>query len=201
LMILSNSHVLALSGKATRGDAILYPGKHDGGKKPVDLVARLVDFIQFQTGGDFVNKVDCAIAEPLEDRLRDIKKEIKGLGLPKGIIRPKRGMQITKVGRTTGKTTGRVLDVNFRTTINYQGVGLVGFIDQVLCTRYTEGGDSGALVIDKKSGKAVGLHFSGSQAEGECSGSSIFNPIGDVLKALDVKLVTKPKGKAVRYGK
>jgi hypothetical protein len=180
-----------MSGRAKQGDAILYPGKHDGGKKPVDLVARLVDFVQFQTGGDFVNKVDCAIAEPLENRLAEIKEGIKGIGLPKGTIQPKRGMQITKVGRTTGKTTGRVLDVNFRTTINYQGVGPVGFTDQALCTRYTEGGDSGALVIDKKSGKAVGLHFSGSQADGECRGSSIFNPITEVLKALDVTLVTK----------
>ncbi|HEX8921136.1 MAG TPA: hypothetical protein VF766_06640, partial [Pyrinomonadaceae bacterium] len=167
LMILSNSHVLALSGQAKKGDDILYPGKHDGGKKPKDLVARLADFIQFQAGGDFVNHVDCALAEPLESRLADIKQEIKGLGLPKGIIKAKRGMKVTKVGRTTGKTTGRVVDVNFRTTIKYAGVGLVGFLDQVLCTRYTEGGDSGSLVIDKESGKAVGLHFSGSAPAGE----------------------------------
>jgi hypothetical protein len=191
LLILSNSHVLANSGKAKIGDAIIYPGKHDGGTKAKDAVAKLVEFVQFQTGGDFVNKVDCALAEPLESRLEDIKKGIKGLGLPKGIIKPKRGMKVTKVGRTTGRTTGEVLDVNFRTTINYPGVGFVGFIDQVLCTRYTDGGDSGSLVIDKESGKAVGLHFSGSPPEGESVGSSIFNPIQDVLKALGVKLVTR----------
>ncbi|MDT4897204.1 MAG: hypothetical protein QOH25_2281 [Acidobacteriota bacterium] len=191
LLILSNSHVLANCGKGKVGDVILYPGKHDGGKKPKDSVAKLVDFVEFQVGGDFVNKVDCALAEPLERRMADIKKGIKGLGLPKGIIKPKRGMKITKVGRTTGKTTGRVLDINFRTTINYPGVGFVGFIDQVLCTRYTDGGDSGSLVIDKESGKAVGLHFSGSAPAGESRGSSIFNPIHDVLEALGVKLVTK----------
>lgn len=191
LMILSNSHVLANSGKAKKGDDIIYPGKHDGGKKPKDLVAKLADFIEFKPGGDFINHVDCAIAEPLESRLEDIKKEIKGLGLPKGTIKPKRGMKVTKVGRTTGKTTGRVLDVNFRTTINYAGIGDVGFIDQVLCTRYTEGGDSGSLVIDMESGKAVGLHFSGSAPEGENRGSSVFNPIQAVLEALGVKLVTR----------
>lgn len=193
LLILSNSHVLANSGKAKKGDDIVYPGKRDGGQKPKDLVARLADFVQFQTGGDFVNHVDCAIAEPLESRLADIKQEIKGLGLPKGKIKPKRGMKITKVGRTSGKTSGRILDVNFRTTVSYPGVGLVGFVDQVLCTRYTEPGDSGALVIDKKSGKAVGLHFSGSEPEGEGRGSSIFNPIDEVLKALNVTLVVKRK--------
>lgn len=191
LLILSNSHVLANCGKAKKGDEIIYPGKHDGGKKPKDLVARLADFVQFETGGEFVNHVDCALAEPLESRLEEIKKEIKGLGLPKGTIKARRGMKITKVGRTTGKTSGRVLDVNFRTVINYTGIGDVGFIDQVLCTRYTEGGDSGSLVIDIESGKAVGLHFSGSAPEGENRGSSIFNPIQAVLDALGVKLVTK----------
>lgn len=191
LMILSNSHVLANSGKGKKGDDILYPGKADGGKKPKDLVAKLTDFVQFTTGGGFVNRVDCAVATPLENRVADIKEKIKGLYLPKGTIKAKRGMEITKVGRTTGKTSGRVLDVNFRTTVNYPGVGHVGFIDQVLCTRYTQGGDSGSLVIDKKSRKAVGLHFSGSPPEGGGRGSSIFNPIGEVLEALGVKLVTK----------
>jgi hypothetical protein len=191
LMMLSNSHVLANSGKAKKGDDIIYPGKPDGGKKPADLVGKLADFVQFELGGEFVNRVDCAIAAPLESRLADIKTAIKVLGLPKGVIKPKRGMRITKFGRTSGRTTGQVLDVNFRTAITYQGVGVVGFIDQVLCTRYTEPGDSGSLVIDKASGRAVGLHFSGSAAEGESRGSSIFNPIGEVLSALNVRLVTR----------
>ncbi len=191
LMMLSNSHVLANSGKAKKGDDIIYPGKYDGGKKPADLVGKLADFIQFKLGGEFVNRVDCAIAAPLESRMGDIKTAIKVLGLPKGVIKAKRGMKITKFGRTSGRTSGEVLDVNFRTTLTYQGVGVVGFIDQVLCTRYTEPGDSGSLVIDKASGRAVGLHFSGSAAVGESSGSSIFNPIGAVLSALGVKLVTR----------
>lgn len=191
LMMLSNSHVLAASGLAARGDAILYPGRHDGGAEPNDLVARLADFVKFETGGDFVNRVDCAIAEPVEGRLAQIREEIKWLGLPAGRIKPQRGMNVTKVGRTTGRTSGRVLDVNFRTVVFYPGVGEIGFIDQVLCTRYTQSGDSGALVMDKETGKAVGLHFSGSEPEGEVSGSSIFNPIGEVLKALGVSLVVR----------
>jgi hypothetical protein len=191
LMMLSNSHVLANSGKAKKGDDIIYPGKYDGGKKPADLVGKLVDFIQFELGGDFVNHVDCAIASLLDSRLEDVKTAIKFLGLPKGVIKARRGMKITKFGRTSGRTSGEVLDVNFRTTITYPGIGVAGFIDQVLCTRYTEPGDSGSLVIDRASGRAVGLHFSGSAASGENRGSSIFNPIGEVLRALNVKLVTR----------
>src|SRR6478672_1194541 len=64
LHILSNSHVLAVSGTAKKGDNIVYPGVADGGAMPADLVAQLVDFKKFVTGGDFVNRVDCAIAKP-----------------------------------------------------------------------------------------------------------------------------------------
>ncbi|MBI4279115.1 MAG: hypothetical protein HY660_11730, partial [Armatimonadetes bacterium] len=86
---------------------------------------------------------------------------------------------------------GKVRDVNFRFVLDYgKGVGQVGFKDQVLCTRYTKPGDSGSLVLDKKTMRAVGLHFAGA------SGGSVFNPINQVLKAMGVKLVTKAGKKA-----
>lgn len=187
--ILSNSHVLALSGKGKKGDAILYPGEADGGAMPDNLVAKLSGFKKFVPGTAYVNRVDCAIAKPTPARLADLVSEIKGLGFPKGTIKPVRGMKIVKVGRTTGKTAGEVRDVHFRFTLDYEGdVGEVGFIDQVLCSRYTNDGDSGSLVIDKATGRAVGLHFAGA------NGGSVFSPIDDVLKALGVKLVTKSIG-------
>ncbi|MCM3872921.1 MAG: S1 family peptidase [Pyrinomonadaceae bacterium] len=192
--ILSNSHVLALSGSAKKGDAIIYPGDVDGGTIGNNVVAKLSGFKKFVLSTDYVNRVDCAIAKPTADRLADLVSEIKGLSFPKGTTKPVRGMKVVKVGRTTGKTTGEVRDVHFRFTLDYEGeIGEVGFLDQVLCTRYTDDGDSGALVIDKATGRAVGLHFAGA------NGGSVFNPIDDVLKALGVKLVTKsmktPKGK------
>lgn len=186
--LLSNSHVLALSGTAKKGDSIIYPGDADGGKLPDDLVAKLADFEKFVTGGAFVNRVDCAIAKPTAARLADVVSEIKGVGVPRGKIKPVRGMKVVKVGRTTGKTTGEVRDVHFRFALDYDEVGEVGFIDQVLCTRYTKPGDSGSLVVDQATGKAVGLHFAGA------NGGSVFNRIDDVLKALGVTLVTKPIG-------
>jgi hypothetical protein len=189
VMLLSNSHVLANSGKGQKGDKILYPGKADQGSLPDDLVGELADFVKFKTGGDFVNMVDCAIAIPIPERLDELVAEIKGLGIPKGVIKPERGMKVTKVGRTTGKSTSTIKDVNFRMTLNYPGVGEVGFLDQVFCTRYTNGGDSGSVVIEKASGKAVGLHFAGYPDENGVKGS-VFNPISAVLDALNVKLVT-----------
>jgi hypothetical protein len=190
LHILSNSHVLAQSGIAKIGDSIIYPGDADGGALPDDLVAKLSGFKKFVTGGDFVNHVDCAIAKPTAARLPDVVSEIKGLGIPKRTIKPKRGMKVVKVGRTSGKTVGEIRDVHFRFVLDYDEVGAVGFIDQVLCTRYTQPGDSGSLVLDQATGRAVGLHFAGAR------GGSVFNPIDDVLTELGVKLVTKPLGKS-----
>ncbi len=43
--ILSNNHVLANSNQAGRGDMILQPGPHDGGKGPDDQIAKLDDFV------------------------------------------------------------------------------------------------------------------------------------------------------------
>lgn len=182
LCALSNSHVLANSGRGAKGDTIIYPGAVDGGVPSADKVGTLADFVKFASGAGFDNRVDCAIAELNAAALAKLDKTIRELGIkPSGMVKPKRDMEVEKVGRTSGHTTGRIVDINFRTRLNYGvGVGLVGFLDQVLCTRYTDPGDSGALVLQKGTNKAVGLHFAGS------SGGSVFNPIADVLASLGV---------------
>jgi hypothetical protein len=189
-LILSNSHVLARSGLGKKGDKLLYPGGADDGKAPSDIAAKLFDFVKFKVGNDYLNHVDCAVALPLDDRLGDLTSEIKGLFIPKGTTKAVRDMEVVKVGRTTGLTKSTVVDVNFRLILNYPGVGLVGFLDQVFCRRYTNNGDSGSLVLDTKTGKAVGLHFAGFPDKHGVKGS-VFNPIDEVLKALEVKLLTK----------
>jgi hypothetical protein len=186
--ILSNSHVLANCGSAKKGDDILYPGKFDKGKLPADVRAKLHKHIPLRKGKK-ENEVDCAIAIPLVPHFADLLAEIKGWGLPKGVIKPKRGMKVMKVGRTSGKTSSEITDVHFRGTFDYSehGLGDLKFREQILCRKkYTKGGDSGSLVIDKATGKAVGLHFAGGPF-----GGSAHNPIDKVLKALGVTLVTK----------
>ena len=49
--ILSNSHVLAMSGDAERGDAIIQPGAHDKGVFPDDHIAELFDFVPINFTG------------------------------------------------------------------------------------------------------------------------------------------------------
>lgn len=194
LYILSNCHVLAKSGTAKIGDKIVYPGVFDSGKSPADVKAILHKFIALQKGAGYPNVTDCAIAAPLDDQLLNMLSEIKGVGVPKGVIKAKRGMKVVKVGRTSGKTKSEITDVNFRGRFNYKGkLGKIGFRDQVWCSKkYTEPGDSGSLVLDQATGKAVALHFAGAQ-----QGGSVHNPIQEVLKALGVKLITKklPKKK------
>lgn len=182
--ILSNSHVLADSGRGKKGDAILYPGKADGGVKGKDTVGKLARFRKFKKTGE---TVDCATAAVDKKRLAILRSDIKNLGVPKGTRAAKVGMNVTKTGRTTATTTGKVIATDATIKLNYgAGVGDVSFVKQVVCTRYSQPGDSGSLVLDKKTKKAVGLHFAGGPS------GSFFNPISLVLKSLGVKLVTKP---------
>jgi hypothetical protein len=185
LHVLSNSHVLARAGKAKIGDAIVYPGKLDGGKTSKNTVAHLSEFVPFVTGEVFKNRVDAALAEVAAERIGDVDFTIHGVKKPLRTIKPKRGMVITKRGRTTGFTEGEIEDVNFRVVIDYGGVGKVAFLDQVLCRRYSQGGDSGSIIVDKKSGKIVGLHFAGSPQ------GSVFTPIGTVIDAMKFKFTSK----------
>ena len=184
LYLLSNSHVLALSGKGKKGDNVIYPGPADADSGDKQIVATLADVAKFERTEDLVNHVDAALARIDKEWEKKINLSIFRAKAPLKLTDPVRGMKVAKRGRTTGDTQGTVRDVNFSLVINYgSGVGKVGFIDQVLCSRYTEGGDSGSVVVDRGSGAIVGLHFAGSP-EG-----SIFNPIKEVVKKLKFRFV------------
>ena len=184
LYILSNSHVLAQSGKGKVGDKILYPGPADGGTASTNLAATLSEFIPFDLSGSLNNKMDAALAEIVHERISSVDLALALAGEPLTTIAPERDMKIVKVGRTTGRTSGKVVDVNFRFTLKYPNVGSVGYLDQVLCTRYTDAGDSGSLVIAEDTKKIVGLHFAGA------NGGSVFSPIIPIVKSLGFKFVS-----------
>lgn len=185
LYVLSNSHVLANEGIAAIGDKIVQPGRADGGKLPGDVLGTLAEFVPFQfTSTGFPNLVDAAIAKVPKSR---VIKQIRILGIqPAGVSRTvRRGMRVKKVGRTTDLTIGEVRDVNYRLALNYKKTptrrGRAGLRDQVLCTRYTAGGDSGSAVLNTRN-NIVGLHFAGSPS------TSIFNKIRNVFRLLDIEL-------------
>lgn len=184
--LLSNSHAIAASGWATKGEKVVQPGCYDGGTVPDDVIASLTDWVPFQyTDTGFPNTVDCAIAE-LEPGMAT--SVIAQLGVPTGINTDlQRGMEVQKMGRTTTFSVAQVLDVHMRVPATYPKsdgqLGRVGFSDVVMTSFYTAGGDSGSGVLDTAN-KVVGLHMAGSTVIG------IFCKIANVLDALGVEVVT-----------
>ncbi|MEK9502699.1 hypothetical protein WI372_17015 [Gemmatimonadota bacterium DH-20] len=197
LFLLSNAHVVADDGCAHPGDPILQPARADGGRVDRDTIAefaRAHPFVFSDTG--FPNTMDAAIARVLDPAL--VESVPRSLDRPiRGVARTlRRGMEVQKVGRTTDHTLGLTLDVDFRFQMPYKrpghrsaffdraghtDTGRAGFRDQVLCTRYTDQGDSGAAVLNRR-GYLLGLHFAGSPA------ASVFSPIRPVLRALGLRL-------------
>ncbi len=93
---------------------------------------------------------------------------------------------VQKTGRTTGYTRGVIRDISATMKITYD-VGVVTFSDQVLIDgvggAFSAAGDSGSLIVDRKTKQPVALLFAGSPSQ------TIANHIDDVLSALGVSIV------------
>ncbi|WP_418319656.1 hypothetical protein [Piscinibacter sakaiensis] len=176
LFLLSNSHVIALSGKANINDPIISPGTTDGGSL-ANTIARLSSFVPFDPFGD--NEVDAALAEIVPAKRAQVVTGVAQAALPIRTGLAQRGMLVAKFGKSTLQTSGQVMDVNFRLTLRYpHNLGNLSFVNQVLCTHFATNGDSGSIVVDTTTGRVVGLHFAGSDTV------SVFNPIGPVMSKL-----------------
>jgi hypothetical protein len=180
--ILSNNHVLANSNNARIGDPILQPGPYDGGTIPRDIIARLTRFVPilFHTATRIPhNYVDAAIAE---GAFHDLNREIYWIGYVKQVnSRPQIGDIVEKTGRTTNFTTGKILALNATVDVNYGSGRVARFVNQIVTSNMSAGGDSGSLVCDLKEG-AVGLLFAGSHT------ITIVNNILYVQKLLGIRL-------------
>jgi hypothetical protein len=129
------------------------------------------------------NIADCALARPVDPTM--FQSQIVNIGAIREIRPPSLGMSVIKTGRTTGTNTSSVTLLNATVSIAYntsKGPRNARFSGQVICDPFSQGGDSGALVIDQSSNQAVGLLFAGSGL------ASIFTPISVVLDALNVTL-------------
>jgi hypothetical protein len=156
--VLSNNHVLANSNNARIGDPILQPGPYDGGTVASDTIARLSRFVPISFASGASNYVDAAIAEGAFDVL---DREIYWVGYPRGGIAPALNMIVQKTGRTTNYTTGRITAINATVNVNYGGGQVARFVNQIMTTNMSAGGDSGSLLLDMEN-RAVGLLFAGS---------------------------------------
>jgi hypothetical protein len=183
--ILSNNHVIGLSNLAQRMDAILQPAFIDL-PVPGSTVGHFERSIALASTH---NRVDAAIARIDE---QCTVREVFGRTVPIAGIRTtplQEGESVTKVGRTTGETNGKIfaigvnnLEVDFHGTTRFfdQQIEIAPSGDDPFC----DGGDSGSLVLDANS-LAVGLLF------GKSNGDDRFayaNPIGEVFDRLLVDL-------------
>lgn len=195
VLILSNNHVLANENRSVIGDAILQPGKIDGGRKATDRVASLHKFIPLTKPKS--NLLDCATAKLLDDVDFEVDR-LTGLGRLAGLstrsLEP--GLRVAKVGRTTGLTRGRISAFELDDlVINYGRVtGNLTFddtleIESTGSLPFSDGGDSGSLIVDADK-KAVAQLFAGSDQGGRLHlGVTFATPIKRVLAALKVDLL------------
>jgi hypothetical protein len=182
--ILSNNHVLANSNLASLGDPILQPGPFDGGTDPADRIARLSRFVPIVSGPNGNNLVDAAVAE---GAFHDLNREIYWTGVVDGWRRKSGvtvGMNVMKTGRTTNFTTGRVTAINATVMVGGYPGGSARFVDQIVTTNISAGGDSGSLVLTRRDccRIAIGLLFAGSSA------ATIVNQIENVRALLRVEV-------------
>jgi hypothetical protein len=125
-----------------------------------------------------VNRVDAALARPISPDL--VTNEILNVGAPVGVGGVTLGMEVQKMGRTTGYTTGRITQIDATVRIDYEGPSAL-YTGQMIASPMSQGGDSGSAVLDMDK-RVVGLLFAGSDA------ATIINPIDEVFAALNVEL-------------
>ena len=186
--ILSNNHVLANSNAGQVGEGIFQPGPLDGGALPEHRLGELTRFAPIKFGGGDENSVDCAIAEVADEA---VLREICSIGSIDGTVRPERDMAVWKHGRTTGLTRGMITDVDADIRVDFREAGVALFIDSVVIrglpptTPFSDGGDSGSIIVDRPRNRACALLFAG--ADG--ADVTFANPIQRVLSRLRVRLL------------
>jgi len=123
------------------------------------------------------NFVDAAIARPLH--VQDVGDQILEIGSIQGVTQGELGMAIKKSGRTTGLTTGEILQVDVSVNVQYGQGRIARFGDQLMAGAMSQGGDSGSAVLDADN-RLIGLLFAGSDT------TTIINRIEHVFEELKV---------------
>jgi len=196
--ILSNNHVLARQSTATSsastGEDIIQPGLADSSCVAVadSRVADLSDWEPLVFGKFGSNTVDAALATVVGGAV-DLDGEIVNVGtLSPEIEPPSLNLAVQKMGRTTCLTTGTIAAVSVNVSVGYSkscgavAFGTANYTGQIMISSstFSAGGDSGSLIVTREAcPRAVGLLFAGS------STTTIANPIGAVLDALQVSMV------------
>ncbi len=198
VVIVSNNHVLADSNEAAIGDPIVQPGPTDGGTDPADRIASLTRFVPIDFSASGQNRVDAAIATPVNPA--DVAWNTLDIGPETPRIRrvvgeSDLGDYVQKTGRTTEHTQGFIQALFATVQVKYDLFQKATFVDQMIVSQstaeedFSSGGDSGSLVYDAEK-RLVGLLFAGSEGSESDPATTIANPIMFVMNELNVELLS-----------
>jgi len=190
----ANEDVLGMSpAAAKRGDPWVQPSS---GSVPRDLIARLYRWNRFKPQGPGnVNYYDFAMGEIVSPGLAGAKhNEIREIGSVKGIEDINLGDKVMKRGRTTLKTSGRVVAVDARVYIPYQGYNC-DFEKQVIIigdpdpsTPFSLKGDSGSIIVSSEPNSRTGAYkgkallFAGGENEETGYDETVGSPIRKIVR-------------------
>lgn len=191
IYLLSCHHVIGPRPDEANSSIVRQPAPADGGTTSRDSIAsyeRSCPLHFSDEGFPPQNVGDAAIARLKPDL--DWHNEIPFLGTPSGINDRPQLHDVARIfGAVSKRASGEILDPDFSVALTYprgsSGRARAGFARQVLCTRYTEAGDSGAAVVDQ-AGRLMGIHVAGSERV------SVFSPIAPIFDSLAVELI--PEG-------
>jgi len=209
--LLSNNHVLARSDHAAVGDSIVQPGLIDNnctpsgegpGTVPVGALTAWLPLKSAQTNADAAiaqvasHTVDAtgAIME-LGAREADGKLAAAPPGISSSGGKGETAalqMRVAKSGRTTGLTCGSISAIGLDISVDYyrdcaetRPYLTKLFTNQVAMSgdRFSDAGDSGALVVDANNAEPIGLFFAGG-TDAAGVGQGVASPAPDVLNEL-----------------
>ena len=212
--LLSNNHVLARSDQASVGDTIVAPGLIDNnctpwgegsGALPVATLTGWLALSSHQTNADAaIAQVASGAVDPSGSILELGARQADGMltAAPPGISSSggkgeaaRLELTVAKSGRTTGLTCAGVSALNLDVRVDYfqdcaetRPYLTKTFTNQIAISgnRFSDAGDSGALLVDAANAEPVGLYFAGgTDASGVSQG--VANPVSDVLSELSTQ--------------
>lgn len=139
--IAGNNHCFALFNGNTVGDSVIQPSDWDDGTT-ADAVADVSDYVPIEDG----STVDMAWAE-VDDNV-EVTPNLFSVGPIEGpVYEPSAGDTLIKSGRTTGETSGEVVDTDVTVDVTFPGERSVRFEDQIRANMKGTLGDSGAPAV------------------------------------------------------
>ncbi len=187
--VLSNNHVLARDNAYAPGTTVEQPSPSEPGDSRA--VARLTRLVALSTGE--ANVVDAAVAR-LAPGVRAVPAALDprlGILHSAEVAAPRVGATVHKVGRTTGYTRGDVVATSAELWIDgypFAPDGRLRFVRQILIDGvgepFAHEGDSGSLVVECLSQRALGLLVGASRT----TEVAVACPMRSVLSLLGVRL-------------